>query len=276
MDSKNRRKRSWITVVRAVIWIAVATLATACGGLAAGQEQAAEESGVTRTYYISADKVVWNYAPQGFNVITGQPFGDQEKVFTQRGPHRIGSQYVKCLYRGYTDASFSQKTAADPANGLLGPVIRAAVGDTIRVVFRNACPFPTGIHPHGVFYAKNAEGAPYNDGTSGAAKADDAVAPGARFTYQWAVPDRAGPSSMDASSVMWMYHGHTDEVADTYAGLMGPLIVTRRGGARADGSPADVDREQFAMFMVSDENQSPFLDENIARFAEGGGPPAGG
>lgn len=275
MDRKNRRKRSWITVVRAVIWIAVATLATACGGLAAGQDQAAVETGVTRIYYISADQVVWNYAPQGFNVITGQPFGDQEKVFTQRGPHRIGSQYVKCLYRGYTDGSFSQKTAADPANGLLGPVIRAAVGDTIRVVFRNTCPFPTGIHPHGVFYAKNAEGAPYNDGTSGAAKADDAVAPGARFTYQWAVPDRAGPSSMDGSSVMWMYHGHTDEVADTYAGLMGPMVVTRRGGARADGSPADVDRELFALFMVSDENQSPFLDENIARFAQGGGPPAG-
>jgi hephaestin len=74
---------------------------------------------------------------------------------------------------------------------------------------------------------------------------------------------------------MWMYHSHTDEVSDTYAGLIGPMVVTRQGSARADGSPNDVDREMFAMFMVANENSSPFLDENIARFAEGGGPPPG-
>ncbi|HEY7488696.1 MAG TPA: multicopper oxidase domain-containing protein [Streptosporangiaceae bacterium] len=232
-------------------------------------------AGVTRTYYISADKVVWDYAPQGFNVITGEAFGDTENTYVKRGEHRIGSQYVKCLYRGYTDATFRTRAAQDPANGFLGPVIRAAVGDQIRVVFRNTCPFPASIHPHGVFYAKNAEGAPYNDGTAGGAKADDGVATGDTFTYLWQVPSRAGPGPHDGSSVMWMYHSHTDEVSDTYAGLIGPMVVTRQGSARADGSPNDVDREMFAMFMVANENSSPFLDENIARFAEGGGPPPG-
>ena len=70
---------------------------------------------------------------------------------------------------------------------------------------------------------------------------------------------------------MWMYHSHTDEVSDTYAGLMGPMEITRRGMARPDGSPKDVDREIFALFSVMNENQSPFLDANIKRFAE---PPA--
>jgi hephaestin len=72
---------------------------------------------------------------------------------------------------------------------------------------------------------------------------------------------------MDPSSVMWMYHSHTDEVSDTYAGLMGPIVVTRRGMARPDGSPRDADRELVTMFMVSDENRSPWLDDNIRTYA---------
>ena len=78
---------------------------------------------------------------------------------------------MKCLYRGYTDATFAHlkaRPATSATSASLGPVIRAEVGDTIKVVFRNTCPFPTSIHPHGVFYDKSSEGAPYNDGTHGA------------------------------------------------------------------------------------------------------------
>src|SRR6266498_3109325 len=230
----------------------------------------------TRTYYIAADKVVWDYAPAGTNLITGQPFGDVENTYVASGPGRIGSKYVKCLYRGYTDAGFGtllQRPAADAYLGMLGPVIRAQVGDTIRVVFRNRCPFPASIHPHGVFYAKASEGAPYNDGTGSADRGDDAVPTGGTYTYTWQVPDRAGPGPMEGSSVMWMYHSHTDEVADVYAGLTGFMEVTRRGMARADGSPVDVDRELFNMFLVSNENASPLLTESLERFAEPPFPP---
>jgi hypothetical protein len=65
-----------------------------------------------------------------------------------------------------------------------------------------------------------------------------------------------------------MYHSHTDEVADTYAGLMGPIEITRGGMARDDGSPKDVDREIFALFSVLDENASPFLLANLHRFTK--------
>ena len=227
--------------------------------------------GVTRTYYIGADQVVWDYAPRHRNEITGRPFDPVADTYVKSGPARIGSRYLKCLYRAYTDASFRHlkpRPAGQQYLGLLGPVIRAQVGDTIKVVFRNACPFAASVHPHGVFYAKNSEGAPYNDGTRGANKADDAVAPAHRHTYLWRVPDRAGPGPGDGSSVMWMYHSHTDEVADTYAGLMGPIEITAAGMARADGSPRDVDREVFALFSVMNENQSPFLHENVRRFAK--------
>src|SRR5262249_20609585 len=210
---------------------------------------AAPPGGPTRTYYLGADEVVWDYAPKGRNEITGKPFDRVADTYVRTGPGRIGSKYLKCLYRGYTDSSFAHLEPR-PANeaylGFLGPVIRAEVGDTIRVVFRNACPFPASVHPHGVFYEKDSEGAPYDDGTTGKAEAAAAVPPGGRHTYVWKVPERAGPGPGDGSSVMWMYHSHADEVADTYAGLMGPMAITRRGMARADGSPKDVDREVFA------------------------------
>ncbi len=60
-----------------------------------------------------------------------------------------------------------ERTAAEEHLGLLGPTIRAEVGDEIHVVFRNRIRFPAGIHSHGVLYNKSSEGSPYDDGTSG-------------------------------------------------------------------------------------------------------------
>lgn len=226
--------------------------------------------GPVRSYYLRADPVIWDYAPSGRNDITGRPFDPVANTFVKSGTGRIGSRYLKCLYRGYTDASFAHLTprlASERSLGLLGPVIRAEVGDTVKVVFRNSCSFPTSVHVHGLSYQKGSEGAPYNDDTTGADRADDAVPTGGRHTYTLQVPERAGPGPRDGSSVMWMYHSHADEVADTNAGLMGPIVVTARGMARADGSPKDVDQEVFALFSVMNENNSPLLTENLRRFA---------
>jgi hephaestin len=240
-----------------------------CGGRPGDFDESSLELGVTRTYFIAADEVVWDYAPLGFNNITGQPFDDVANTYVQNGPDRIGSKYLKALYREYTDGTFTHLKPR-PAQwnhlGYLGPVIRAAVGDAIVVNFKNNTARPVGIHPHGVFYNKNGEGAPYNDGTSGGNKADDAVAPGAKFTYRWQVPERAGPGPADGSSVFWMYHSHTDEVADTYAGLMGPMIIAARDRCDSDAVPNDVDRELVTEFFVSSENQSPYLQQNIDMF----------
>jgi FtsP/CotA-like multicopper oxidase with cupredoxin domain len=104
---------------------------------------------------------------------------------------------------------------------------------------------------------------PYNDGTSGGDKADDGVAPGGTYTYVWPVPERAGPGPMDGSSVLWMYHSHVDEVRDINTGLFGPMIITARGKARPDGSPADVDREIIASFMQVEEQDSWLAPENL-------------
>src|SRR5512141_967626 len=63
--------------------------------------------GQTRTYYIAADEVKWDYAPSGINQITGEAFNDEANVFVANGPDRIGKVYLKSQYREYTDASFA-------------------------------------------------------------------------------------------------------------------------------------------------------------------------
>ncbi len=256
------------TVLAAVL--AVSLSAAGLAVLVEHTTTAAAVTAQTRTYYIAADEVAWDYAPSGINQITGEPFGEEENVFVARGRDRIGRVYLKALYREYTDASFATLKPRRPAwahLGTLGPLIRAEVGDTIVVHFKNKTRFPVSVHPHGVFYEKNSEGAPYNDGTSGANKADDAVSRGGTHTYTWQVPERAGPGPNDPSTILWMYHSHTDEPADTNAGLIGPIIVGREGSLNPDGTPKDVDREFVTMFAVFDENASPYLKANIQRYA---------
>ncbi len=65
-----------------------------------------------RTYYIAADEVDWDYAPGGVNKMMGMKFEGNSKVFTERGPHRIGTVYRKALYREYTDANLHSTQAA--------------------------------------------------------------------------------------------------------------------------------------------------------------------
>src|SRR6185436_15033018 len=87
---------------------------------------------------------------------------------------------------------------------------------------------------------------------------------GATFTYQWEVPERAGPGPDDPSSIVWLYHSHVDEYKDVASGLVGAIIVARRGQANADGTPKDVDREIVALFAGFNENQSWYVQQNVA------------
>ena len=223
----------------------------------------------TRRYFVAVDEIPWNYAPSGMNQITGKPFTFVENLFVGVGPDRIGLTYLKAVYREYTDSAFTTVKKRAPASeylGILGPVLRAEVGDTIRVIFRNNGHYSYSMHPHGVFYTKNSEGAAYADGTADASP-HGVVAPGGTTTYVWPVPERAGPAPHEGSSILWMYHSHVAEDADLNSGLVGPIIVTARGQAKADGSPKDVDRELVAGFLEMDENASVYFDQNIQKYA---------
>ena len=164
--------------MRALPVVALALAFLAAGPLAPAQEPPRP---TTRTTYLAAVEVEWDYAPSGRDLVMGMPFGPAEEVFVAPGPYRIGRVYKKALYRAYTDSTF---TTSVPLHaewehlGAVGPVLRAVVGDTLRVVFRNMTRFPFSVHPHGVFYWKDSEGAGADDGTSGGDTLDDRVPPG--------------------------------------------------------------------------------------------------
>jgi len=228
---------------------------------------------LNRTYYIAAEEALWDYAPSyPFNPMHQGVFSESEYVFVKGiGKERIGRSYYKARFIEYTDESFKQTKIRPPEwehLGVLGPVIRADVGDTIRVVLRNNMKtMPVSMHPHGVLYRKDGEGTHYHDDTSGHDKDDDIVLPGKSYTYIWDVPERSGPGPADPSSIVWLYHSHVDETVDTNTGLIGPIIISKQGLTSPDGKLKDVDREFVVLFTVFDENQSYLLDKNIAVFA---------
>jgi plastocyanin len=216
-----------------------------------------------RTYYLAADEVEWDYAPDGIDKMMGMGFDRWGKMFTERGPHSIGRVYRKAVYRFST---LKQRAPEWQHLGILGPVLRAEVGDTIKVIFRNNATRPYSMHPHGVFYTKDSEGSVYDDGSAAAQKANSVVPPGQTHTYVWEVPDRAGPGPADGSSIVWLYHSHVDEQRDVNSGLVGPIIITARGMSGPDGRPKDVDREFVNLFIVFNENVSWYLDNNIQKY----------
>lgn len=131
---------------------------------------------------------------------------------------------------------------------MLGPIIRAEVGDHITVRFLNRARRSYGIHPHGVLYDKDNEGAYYLPHGAGAE-----ISPGGTFTYEWDADVRSGPGPADPSSIVWWYHAHVDEPADTNAGLLGPIVITAAGMTNPDATPKDVDREFVTLFMIFNE-----------------------
>jgi hephaestin len=228
--------------------------------------EAAPETGKTRTYYVAADEVNWDYAPSGRDESMGMDFDAIAKGFTDPGPHQIGRVNKKAVYREYTDATFKTlkaRSAEDQYLGIMGPIFHGEVGDTFKITFRNNATHPFSMHPHGVLYEKNSEGADYNDSTAGKDKEDGCVDPGATHTYTWQIPERAGPGPNDPSSLFWLYHSHCDELRDVASGLFGGFVVTRRGEALPDGRPRGVDHEFVTMYIAINENESWYLDDNI-------------
>src|SRR5690606_13648480 len=108
------------------------------------------QAGKIREYWIAAEKVTWNYAPTEKNLI--EPEGNL-------GVWGQTLVYTKYRYIGYTDGRYTTPVPQPEWAGILGPQLRAVVGDTIKVHFLNKTDRPLSMHPHGVFYQKDDEGA---------------------------------------------------------------------------------------------------------------------
>jgi manganese oxidase len=212
---------------------------------ATAQKPSATPAGVERHYYIAAEDVTWDFAPSGRNLIHNSRL---PALWIDR------TKWPKQRFIEYTDDTFTTKKPQPMWLGLLGPIIRGEVGDTIYVHFLNRATGTHSIHSHGVLYDKDSEGADYSYSGKGGR-----VQQGEKFIYKWVVTPESGPQDGEPSSRAWLYHGHVDEPEETNAGLIGPIVITAKGKANPDGLPKDVEKEFVVLFMMFDQSPLPPL-----------------
>lgn len=75
-------------------------------------------------------------------------------------------------------------------------------------------------------------GALYPDGTSAGEKRDDAVPPGVTLTYEWTLPDDHSPTSEESNCLTRFYHSHVSAPKDINSGLIGPLLICKKGSQK--------------------------------------------
>uniref|UniRef100_A0A669BB47 ferroxidase n=1 Tax=Oreochromis niloticus TaxID=8128 RepID=A0A669BB47_ORENI len=174
----------------------------------------------------------------------------------------LETKFTKVVFRGYLDSSFTTpdiRGEIDEHLGILGPVIKAEVGQSIMVVFRNNANRPYSIHPNGVSYTKRTEGLSYEDDSHYWFKYDNEVNPNNTFTYLWKVGHTVGPKPEESDCRTWAYYSGVNPERDIHSGLIGPLLVCREGTLDTKLT----DRREFTLlFMTFDESRSWYYEKN--------------
>jgi FtsP/CotA-like multicopper oxidase with cupredoxin domain len=179
-------------------------------------------SGRVREYWVQADSFTHNAVPNGHDHMTGMAFSAEQTTFQAIG------------YRAYTP-DWGQPLPADlgprgvgPNSGVPGPVLRAEVGDVLKVHFRNNdahYKWPHTMHPHGVRYTPANDGAWLADAPD---RAGTAVPYQGTYTYTWTCV----PSSVGS----WPYHDHA-----------APQVVPHAAASdTASPAPASMDSRAFS------------------------------
>ncbi|XP_053515284.1 coagulation factor V isoform X2 [Artibeus jamaicensis] len=215
-------------------------------------------SGNRKYYYIAAEEISWDYSKSAQSEMDGE---DSEAVAE-------GTVYKKVVFRKYLDSTFTKR---DPRGeyeehlGILGPVIRAEVGDVIQVRFKNLASRPYSLHAHGLSYEKSSEGKMYEDDSPEWFKEDDAVQPNSSYTYVWHATGRSGPESPGSACRAWAYYSAVNTEKDIHSGLIGPLLICQKGTLHKESKmPVDM-REFVLLFMVFDEKKSWYYDKKPQR-----------
>uniref|UniRef100_A0A8C5X6J4 Coagulation factor VIII n=1 Tax=Malurus cyaneus samueli TaxID=2593467 RepID=A0A8C5X6J4_9PASS len=201
----------------------------------------AKDRPMTWTYYIAAEEMDWDYAPEKPENMTS--------LYLERGPQRIGSKYKKVVFVEYEDARFKKRKVSNQQDkGILGPVIKGEVGDQFKVremrLSTARGSFKEPSCPHFL--------------------PDIAIPPGQSFTYSWTLTAEDGPTQADPRCLTRFYYSSIDPVRDTASGLIGPLLICFKKSMDQRGN--QVDNMKLVLFSVFDENHSWYLKENIRRF----------
>ncbi len=164
-----------------------------------------------REYWITTQLIPrWDAVPTGIAHMTGEAIHESRRYL------HMALRYVA------TDSNWNP--LPEPSWQMLsGPVIRATVGDSVIVHFKNGSNsgMPLSIHPHNVRYDAENEGvwrADMSEHWPEGETAGGSVQPGDVFTYRWVATEKsvgAGP-----------YHSHSFRPAEEIGrGLIGILVV---------------------------------------------------
>ncbi|KAM8856352.1 coagulation factor V isoform 2-T2 [Spinachia spinachia] len=215
------------------------------------------------TYYIAAEEVTWDYAPNMKEHIDA----DFKLQYLRQSSKRIGGKYKKAVYVLYKNESFTEKLESKKRRrelGILGPVIKAQIRDIIKIVFKNKASRPYSIYPHGLTIEKSEEGVNYPAGGN----QSHGVEPGKTHTYVWRVVDEDEPFEADSRCLTRLYHSAVDTVRDIASGLIGQILICKSQSLNIRGVQLNADKEQHAMMAVFDENKSWYVDENIRKYCD--------
>jgi len=188
------------------------------------------------------------------------------------GANEFGTRWLKALYRGYTDQSFSKYSDQPPYQGTQGPTIRGEVGDLIEIMFVNKMSknYAT-MHSMGLDYTKHSEGADYPNTTAPGASntlsqtnavppIQAGIAPAGCVVYKWLVSDSAGPNPSQPARTH-SYHSYVSLEQDSNAGLIGPTIIYRKGEMAQTMASY---REIPLLYMIYNEANSFLSTSNAA------------
>lgn len=157
----------------------------------------AQSTGSRREYWIRAEPVSWDIVPTGRDEMMGKKVKGKKKF----------SAYA---YRAYSP-NFAEPLG--PAS-IPGPLIEATLGDTIVIHFQNKLKTPVTIHPHGILYSDDMDGAYKGKFTD----PGGFVQKGTTFDYVW--------EAVEGTQGFWFYHDHGPmDPLPMYAGLFGPMII---------------------------------------------------
>jgi FtsP/CotA-like multicopper oxidase with cupredoxin domain len=164
----------------------------------------ANAGGARREYWIQAEPVRWNIVPTGRD-------GMMDKKVKGK------TKFTAYAYRAYSPGFAAP---LGPAT-IPGPLIEAETGDAIVVNFRNMLDTPVTIHPHGVFYSQEMDGAYRGRHTD----PGGFVQKKRTFQYVW--------EAREGTEGAWLYHDHGPlDPMPVYKGLFGPLIIRKAGAPR--------------------------------------------
>lgn len=166
---------------------------------------------VVREYWVTTELIEkWDMVP------TGAPMMTRAEITPERRYLHRPIRYVR------TDSEWN-KLPLPSWQQLSGPILRATVGDSVIVHFRNGLDsdLPLSLHPHNLVYDEANEGiwrADKPEDWPDVGTAGGAIRPGEEFTYRWLATEK--------SAGVGPYHSHSFRPADEIArGLTGTLVV---------------------------------------------------